>query len=391
MGLSETLARSAARHAHALVVEVPGWWRTRAAVERAVLARGWRLALSPADADVLVVCGEPGPRLGEAVELVWQQMPGPRARVEVGEYDDVAARLDEAQDGLLDTGRQGHDAQHRPTASDLLAQQSEQDQHGDMDHDSHGDMDHGGHDGMDHGGHGDMDHGGHEGMDHDDMDMSPGGIPLAEGGEDRDGLEMDVLAVRLGPVLPYWPAGLVLHCSLQGDVITAARAETVDGPPHPESEPAPDARTIDNVVSLLALAGWDDAAAESRRTRDIALHDDGERTAGQVERLRRKVRRSRTLRWSLRGIRPLSEEDVDHLGLTADAVGDTYDRLIGMLDRAAAGDGAAHAHDVDRTLSPDRLAHLVSGLDLATARLVVASLDLHGLRAGHAEHEMAHG
>src|SRR5690606_1954924 len=124
------------------------------------------------------------------------------------------------------------------------------------------------------------------------------------------GLEMDVLAVRLGPVLPYWPAGLVLQCSLQGDVITAARAETVDGAPHPESDPAPEARTIDNVVSLLALAGLDDAAAQARRVRDAVLREDGEPTAGHVERLRRKVRRSRTLRWSLRGIRPLSEDDV---------------------------------------------------------------------------------
>ncbi|WP_143553999.1 hypothetical protein [Serinicoccus sp. CUA-874] len=38
---------------------------------------------------------------------------------------------------------------------------------------------------------------------------------------------MDVLKVRLGPVLPYWPAGLVLHCSLQGDVVTEARAEVL--------------------------------------------------------------------------------------------------------------------------------------------------------------------
>ena len=88
---------------------------------------------------------------------------------------------------------------------------------------------------MDHGGHG-MDHGG---MDHGDMEMSPGGIPLAEGGEDRDGLEMDVLHVRLGPVLPHWPAGLVLRCSLQGDVIAEAQAELVDGPALQDDDGAP--------------------------------------------------------------------------------------------------------------------------------------------------------
>ena len=37
-------------------------------------------------------------------------------------------------------------------------------------------------------------------MDHGGMSMpEPGGIPLAGGGPDRDGLEMDVLTVPLGP------------------------------------------------------------------------------------------------------------------------------------------------------------------------------------------------
>ncbi|MFZ5848367.1 MAG: hypothetical protein ACOYX5_13385 [Actinomycetota bacterium] len=383
MGLSDMVARSAARHAHVLVVEVPGWWRTRAAVEHEVLARGWSLAFAPADADVLVVCGEAGPGLAAAFKLVWHQMPGPRVRVDVRAYDDVAACLDEAHRVLLDTDHHRHDARHRPEAADLLLESGE----GEVGEGAHGDT---GHEGMDHGG-------GHEGMDHGDMDMAPGGIPLAEGGEDRDGLEMDVLQVRLGPVLPHWPAGLVLRCALQGDVVTEARAELLDGEPPREEAPAPLARGLDNLASLLALAGWDDAAAEARRIRDIALRDDGEPTAGRVERLRGRVRRSRTLRWSLRGVRPLSEEDVHRLGLPADAVGDTYDRLIGMLERAATGDRPAptgdepHTGDGHRTPSPDRLAHLVTGLDVATARLVVASLDLHGLSAGDNEHEMSHG
>src|SRR5699024_8550920 len=66
MGLSQASLALAARHAHVLVVEVPGWARTRMVVERAVLRRGWQLAQSPADADVLIVCGTPGPRLSTA-------------------------------------------------------------------------------------------------------------------------------------------------------------------------------------------------------------------------------------------------------------------------------------------------------------------------------------
>lgn len=406
LGLSDAIARSASRHAHALVVEVPGSWRTRMAAERNLFARGWRLADSPADADILVVCGEPGPGLAEAIEGVWHQMPGPRVRVDVHAGDEVGAQLDEAHTGLLDTDHHRRDAQRRPTASELLAEQAgpgaeSHGGHGDTDHGSaggHEGMDHEGHEGMDHGGHEGMDHGAHEGMDHGDMEMSPGGIPLAEGGEDRDGLEMDVLQVRLGPVLPHWPAGLVLRCSLQGDVIVEAQAELVDGRARQDDEVVGPARGIDNIASLLALAGWDDAAAEARRIRDTALEPGDGAAGSELERLRRRVRRSRTLRWSLRGVRRLSDEDAHARGLPADAVGDTYERLMGMLDRAvagvaatAAGDTGTRTDDAGRTLSTDHLAHLVMGLDLATARLVLASLDIHELLAGQAEHEVSHG
>jgi hypothetical protein len=366
VGLTAAVARAAAAHAHALVVEVPGWWRTRVAVEGAVLARGWSLAFSPADADVLIVCGEPGPRLGEAIELVWHQMPGPRERVDLREHDDVTDGLDDAHTRLLDTTRHQDDARQRPDAADLLDEAAA---HGGMDHGEHGAMDHGEHDG------------------HDDMDMSPGGIPLAEGGEDRDGLEMDVLDVRLGPVLPHWPAGLVIRCSLQGDVIATARAELVDGTVrHEDAAPGP-ARRIDNITSLLALAGWDDAAADARSLRDAAVDHGGTEQAGaQLTRLARRVRRSRLLRWSLRGLSPLDEQHVRQHGLPRDAIGDTFDRLVGMLDRAAAG------ATVDRNAySTEHLAHLVTGLDLAAARLVIASLDVHEVRAGHEHHEVSHG
>ena len=392
MGLSEAIARTAVRHAHALLVEVPGAWRTRVEAERAVLARGWRPAISAADADVLVVCGEAGPRLAESVELVWHQMPGPRVRVDVRRYDDAQAGLEQADAALLDTAQHRHDAHGRPTAPDLLEEGEEDDgeDHEGMDHGGHEGMDHGGHEGMDHGGHEGMDHGGHEGMDHGDMEMSPGGIPLAEGGEDRDGLEMDVLAVRLGPVLPHWPAGLVLHCSLQGDVIVEAHAELLDDPGHRDDEDGVGlARRLDAIVSLLMLAGWEDAAAEARRLRDLALDGSEEQALDGLARLGRRVRRSRTLRWSLRGLGRVGQEEARRLGLPASLAGDGYDRFLHLLERAAAADADGVVDEP--ALSTDQLAGLVAGLDLATARLVIAGLDGHGLRAGHAEHEVAHG
>lgn len=386
----DAIARSATRQAHVLLVEVPGRWRTRATVERAVLARGWSLAVSAADADLLVVCGTPRPQLEVAIDQVWHQMSGPRARVVVADDARAEDSLDQAQARLLDTEHHRHDARARPAAQDLLAANEGHDresmqnddgghasmQHGDGGHESmqHGDGggDQGGDRGMDHGS---MDHGGHG-----EMEMAPGGVALAAGGEDRDGLEMDVLNVRLGPVLPHWPAGLVLRCALQGDVITQARAEVLDAQPQrldagPAAGPG---RTLDHLVSLLALAGWEDAAAEARCVRDALLQGGDHAAAGvQLGRLRVKVTRSRVLRWSLRGLGPIGSDRLEQHGLPPHLGGDTYDRLLGMLERAGDEDAQAVPPWV-----VDSLPHLVTGLELAAARLAVASLDVDDLQPG---------
>lgn len=47
----------------------------------------------------------------------------------------------------------------------------------------------------------------------------PYGRPMAGRAPDRDGLELDQLEVRVGPFFPAFPAGLVLHLKLQGDLI----------------------------------------------------------------------------------------------------------------------------------------------------------------------------
>ena len=68
---------------------------------------------------------------------------------------------------------------------------------------------------------------------------TPYGRPLAERAPDRDGLELDQLALRVGPLLPTLPAGLVLGLRLQGDVIQAV---TVGDNPfvlHPGDPPRP--------------------------------------------------------------------------------------------------------------------------------------------------------
>ncbi|WP_277551904.1 hypothetical protein [Kocuria oceani] len=430
MGLSGALARLAVRAAQVLVVEVPGQWATRMELEHQLLRRGWRPAWTPADADVLAVCGVPGPELSELVDRLWEQMPGPRVRADITSPGTVGSALDDAAALLLDTPQHRTDAQERAQEPEIPddadhgghggmdhgeMDHGEMDHgemdHGEMDHGEmdHGEMDHGGmdhggmdhggmdhggmdHGGMDHGGmdHGGMDHGGHGGMDHSGhgghggMDMAPGGIPLAQGGEDRDGLEMDVLHLPLGPVLPFWPAGLVLRCSLQGDVVVDAEASVVDAEDHgpgaagPCPGPAPAAVVwCDQVVALLALAGAEDAAAGARRARDALLHGDQDAARTAAERLHRTVRRSRLLRWSLRGVLPLDPSAPERHGLPRHCLGDAHDRLLSRVERIRAEAGGAEPVPVEGGAVPWAvLPELVTGLELGAVRLAVASLDL---------------
>lgn len=359
MGLSDRVTALSLQRVHVLPVEVPGWWTTRAALEALVVRRGWVLATSPADADALVVCGDAGGALGERVELTWDQLPSPRARAVVTGPTGVGAALDAVAAELVDVHGQ------RTAAASRLPQRVQ-----------------GGDEGMDHG---DM-----EGMDHGDMDMAPSGIPLASGEPDRDGLEMDVLHVPFGPVLAHWPAGLVLRCTLAGDVVTDAEVELLgSGSPPPDAVPTSRnrraARCLDAARSVLALAGWADPSTQAQQLRDTLLVEpppDPASVVRAVEMLHRRVARSLALRWMLRGVRPASEE------LAAGP--DVYASLLALLDDGRAhllGTRPAttqHPADVLGTL-PDA----VTGLDVAAVRLVVAALDL---RTDHLPAEAAlHG
>ena len=341
MVLSGWTARLAVARTHVLAVEIPGQWSTHVALQRRVQSRGWRMAVSPADADVLAVCGAPGPQMRPLIDLVWDQLPGPRARIEVPDAGSVDDALDRAAAALLDTAAQVGDARSRRRRPDT----------GDTDH-------------------GDMDHG--------DMDMAPSGIPLAQGAQDRDGLEMDVLHLELGPVLAHWPAGVRLRCVLAGDVMTDATVALLDAENRPGAATPVAARQCDHLVDLLTLAGWPHAADRARRCRDLLLDDPRDRRArDQVERLERSVRRSRLLRWSLRGLAPLTPERLVAERLPASLAGDTYDRLQTRVQ--VAGDLlsnrlTADPLHVDPAVLAGALPGIVVGLDVAAVRLVIAGL-----------------
>jgi hypothetical protein len=330
VGLRQRLASIAVRRVAVLVVEVPGWGRTRCTVEREIRRRGWRPALSPADADVLVVCGRPGARLAAAVELTWDQLPGPRARAGLHEPAEVSAALDRTVAALTDDGAQRADAAARPTEPAMGTGAEERPKAEER------------------------------GTEHDGTDMPmPAGIPLARGGNARDGLHMDVLHLPLGPVLPAWPPGLVLHCTVQGDVVQDARAEVLPaatrGAPDGDLVPGSPADRCDRVARVLGLAGWADAAASAARLRDELL-DGGDPAArrASLERLARRVRRSRTLRWAVPA--------------------DVHGYLLGLLDDAVAAPSGAPTPVAFLPL--DELAPLVTGRELGALRLLIAAAEL---------------
>ncbi|MEO5316803.1 hypothetical protein PV772_22245 [Pseudarthrobacter sp. CC12] len=377
MGLKNVLARAAVTRCHVFLVEAFAGARPRMAVERFIADKGWVEALSPGDADILCICGEVPDDQTDAVERLWDQLPGPRSRTVVTGPEDTRRALDGCVEELLDV-----DEQFRLEAERSATEPEQDERQNEGDGDSHADMDQ---EGMDHGGKDDgdgdskmnMDHGGmsHEGMDHGGMEMPmPDGIGLAGEGKDRDGLDLDVLKVPLGPYLPFWPAGLVLHCELQGDIVFAARAEYAFGwaEEFPVGGPLGTERAVlvrqsDLASRLLALAGAAREAAKVRGVRDAALDgaalDECRRSlAGSGTRLRRDW----LLRRTLRGVGRIPQGgEPGELGGT-----DAWDRLLAMLDGTAAA-GTATAGGVPLGVLPD----LVRGLELSVVRLIVASLD----------------
>ncbi|MCF6508818.1 hypothetical protein E9549_15590, partial [Blastococcus sp. MG754426] len=193
MDLIARLRNWALTRPRVLLVDVPGATTFRWSVEAELDRRGWRRAVSPADTDLLVVLGEPGPELGEAVDVLWSQVPEPRHRVDVQRARDVAVALDEGRAALVRRPGSGARGDDRSSPASLLAKNEDEDADDEgmgtaddegMDHgggragmdddagreDEEGEgVDHGaGHEGMDHGsGHEGMGHGsGHEGMGH---------------------------------------------------------------------------------------------------------------------------------------------------------------------------------------------------------------------------------
>jgi hypothetical protein len=112
--LIERLLHAGTRRPHVFVVPVPGYRPVRWAAERHLLSTGWPQAVSPAEADVLLVCGDAEEQILSAADIAWDAMPGPRARVVATDPQDVPAVLSAAREQLRDLAAQRVDAHERP-------------------------------------------------------------------------------------------------------------------------------------------------------------------------------------------------------------------------------------------------------------------------------------
>lgn len=155
------------------------------------------------------------------------------------------------------------------------------------------------------------------------MGGRPYGRPMPMTGPDRDGLELDRLPLRVGPFLPFLPAGLQLDVVLQGDVVQTAE---VVGDPFGVHEPfestvggaidpvPPFTLGLDRPVPLadLELARarshlrWAASVVEhlglsGGRARQLARELTPDAVT-QVRDLRRRWERNPTLRWAMEDV-----------------------------------------------------------------------------------------
>lgn len=178
----------------------------------------------------------------------------------------------------------------------------------------------------------------------------PYGRPLAARADDRDGLKLDQILVRVGPYLPPFPSGLVLDVKIQGDVIQEVSIPTPAavapdlmsaGAPSLTGEralfnaaltqpvPVTDievARARHHLVWLAEALRVSGLEAYGRRVLKLARTMRPE-TAAPVDDLSRWLRRNVSVRWGTRGVGMVSASRAAALpgGPVARAAGDGRD------------------------------------------------------------------
>jgi hypothetical protein len=165
---------------------------------------------------------------------------------------------------------------------------------------------------------------------------------MAMTGDDlRDGLQLGVTRLELGPFMPWMPPGLRLSVTLQGDVIQQLsckapklvhQQDTMDVFVRAMSEPVPVAelelararhhlQAVSDLLYLLELDGFGHYALELA-DRAQAGHE------REVQGFERRLRRTGLLHWATGGIGRLPENVVAGMGLIARAAGRREDARL---------------------------------------------------------------
>lgn len=225
------------------------------------------------------------------------------------------------------------------------------------DRDSHASHDvHAGHDA--HAGHGE--HGADSGGGHDDH----GDMMAIVGEPSADGLVMEAIELRFGPLGTPLPGGLAVDVTLDGDVVAESSVRALLGPP----QPAGAARVPDRLAPLAWTVAIESArGAPSGRAAWLALAAvEAERAVSHLAWLRAL---GRVLGWRLL---------VDRCTLALERLPPVGHELLGSNDPAGDGHAAAAAALEGGAARADALAALVRRsrlLRLRTAGLAALSRD----------------
>lgn len=159
---------------------------------------------------------------------------------------------------------------------------------------------------------------------------TPFGRPMPTVADDRDGLKLDRLNVRVGPFLPFLPPGLALEVGLQGDLVqeVAVLKNPFRATPTPTSsenifvsalrepvllrevEYARAAYHLRVIADVLVVHGLD---ALGQRAWHMSTRVDSI-TPEEVRGLRGLLERQRALEWATRGVARIPEDALPDLG-----------------------------------------------------------------------------
>lgn len=377
---------------HVFLVEARDGTAGRLAAERALGARRWPLAETPADADILLVCGDVTDATAPSITRLSRAMAEPATSAVLGsagplsfdiaEAGEAERALDAAAALLRERARRPSTRSWSPAPDD----EGEDAAHGEHEeHDAHRE-----HQGGEHEHHHDSgEHEHDDGHEHHHHHGNPGGLAMAERAEDRDGLKLDALQIPFDFGLRGWPTLVRVVLHLQGDIVQKACAEPADGRGRgswwdrpwrtalageriaiAQAERMRAGAHLDSLARLLDVAGHGDAAIGARGLRDRCLgREDAGSLRADLASLSRAIRRGGVIERATAGTGLLTAERAQALRVSGPAL-----RAAGCArDLRAGAPGYGDFEPVIATGEGDARARLLQWISETDSALALAS------------------